>query len=204
MSLDKRSVIITTLVTFLGLGVFWWGTDGFRAFTAETARRLEVLSSPRPLPAVILEDQDGHTFTLQEYHGRLLAVDFIYTTCAGLCRSMSAISKQIHDSISPDALGRDFSLVSISFDPERDNPANLKQYSNDYGADGKNWRFARVKNATELASLLDAFGIIVIPDGIGGYEHNAALHLVGRDGRLKLIYDITEAALFVKEIEEQL
>ena len=69
MNQVKRSVVTTTLVISLGSWFFWWATDGFTAFTAETARRVEILRSPRPLPMVTLEDQDGNKFSLQDYQG---------------------------------------------------------------------------------------------------------------------------------------
>lgn len=200
MSPVKRSVVISTLVILLGTGFFWWATDGFTALTAETARRVEILRSPRPLPDVTLEDQDGNTFSLQDFRGKLLAVDFIYTRCTTLCQSMGMIFKEIRDLIPEEALGRDFMLISISFDPEQDDPANLKKYGQAYGADGETWRIARVPDKAELKSLLDAFGIIVIPDEFGEYEHNAALHLVGRDGRLRLITDIDKAVPFAEQV----
>lgn len=200
MSLAKRGVLLSALAVSLGTWVFWWGTDGFTAFTAETARRVEIMRSPRPLPEVTLEDQDGNTFSLQDYQGKLLAVDFIFTRCTTLCRSMGMIFKQIRDQIPQESLGRDFSLISISFDPEHDDPANLKKYGETYGADGKIWRIARVSDKAQLNSLLDAFGIVVIPDEFGGFEHNAALHLVGRDGRLRLISDIDKAVPFAEQV----
>src|SRR5687768_5446743 len=128
MSPVKRSVVMTSLVVLLGTGVFWWGTDGFTALTAETARRVEILRSPRPLPAVTLEDQDGNVFNLRDYRGKLLAVDFIFMRSTSLCRSMGMIFKQIRDLIPPESLGRDFLLISISFDPDHDDPATLKKY----------------------------------------------------------------------------
>ncbi|SET53572.1 protein SCO1/2 [Nitrosospira multiformis] len=200
MSLAKRSVLISALVTSLGTWVFWWGTDGFTAFTAETARRVEILRSPRALPDVTLEDQNGKIFRLKDYQGKLLAVDFIFTRCTTLCRSMGMIFKQIRDLIPEESLGRDFALLSISFDPEHDDPASLKKYGEAYGADGEIWRIARVRDKAELQSLLDAFGIIVIPDQFGGFEHNTALHLVGRDGRLRLISDIDKAVPFAEQV----
>ena len=196
----KRSVMTTTLVISLGSWFFWWGTDGFTAFTAETARRVEILHSPRTLPMVTLEDQDGNKFSLRDYKGKLLAVDFIYTSCTTLCQSMGMIFKQIRDLIPKESLGREFALVSISFDPDHDDTARLKKYGQAYGADGKIWRIARVPDKAELKSLLDAFGIVVIPDEFGGYEHNTALHLVGRDGRLRLITDIDKAAPFAEQV----
>ena len=200
MSLVTRSVVSTALVTLLGTWVFWWGTDGFTAFTAETARRVEILRSPRPLPDVSLEDQDGKIFSLRDYQGKLIAVDFIYTRCTTLCRSMGMIFKQIRDLIPQESLGRDFMLLSISFDPEHDDPASMKEYGETYDADGYIWRIARVTDRAQLQSLLDAFGIIVIPDEFGGFEHNTALHLVGRDGRLMLISDIDKAVPFAEAV----
>lgn len=196
----KRSIAAIVLVTLLGAGVLWRGTDGFSAFTAETARRIEILRSPRALPATVLEDQDGRAFTLQDYHGRLLAVEFIYTRCTTLCRSMGMAFKQIRERVPQQALGRDFALLSISFDPVRDDTASLKDYGQTYGADGVNWRIARVRNAVDLKPLLEAFGIVVIADGMGGFEHNAAIHLIGRDGRLKQISDIDDPLAFADRI----
>lgn len=200
----RRSVVASALVILLGSGVFWWGTDGFAAFTAETARRVDILRSPRRLPAVVLEDQDGRAFRLHDYQGRLLAVEFIYTRCTTLCRSLGMAFKQIRDRVPRQALGRDFALLSISFDPGRDDLASLKTYGQTYGADGVHWRIARVRSAADLKPLLEAFGIVVIPDGLGGFEHNAAIHLVGRDGRLAQISDLDEAVPFAARLAELL
>lgn len=204
MKLATRSVVIGALVTVLGIGVLWRGTDGFVAFTAETARRVALLRAPRPLPTVVLEDQDGRIFGLQDYRGRLLAVEFIYTRCSTVCRTLGMAFKQIRDHAPQQALGRDFALLSISFDTEADTPRSLKAYGDAHGADGKHWRVARVRNTAELKPLLDAFGIIVIPDGLGGFEHNAAIHLLGRDGKLALISDINEPIPFAEKMMQWL
>ena len=199
MSSSHRGFVITTLIVFLGIGVFWYGTDGFTAFTAETARRAEILRSPRPLPAVTLEDQDGRLFRLQDYEGQLLAVEFIYTRCETICRVQGMLFKQIRDRVPTSMLGHSFSLLSISFDPLHDDPPQLKTYGDRFGADGSNWRIARVKDPADLAVLLKAFGIVVIDDGMGGFEHNAAFHLLGRDGRLRLISDLEASIPFVEQ-----
>lgn len=194
-----RGVVVTTLIILLGIGVFWYGTDGFTALTAETARRSDILRSPRPLPPVTLEDQDGRLFKLQDYRGQLLAVEFIYTRCQTICRAQGMVFKQIRDQIPASILGRRFSLLSISFDPLHDDPPSLKAYGDRYDADGNRWRVARVNDQAELAELLKAFGIVVIDDGMGGFEHNAAIHLLGRDGRLRQISDLDTATQFVEQ-----
>ncbi|MCK9988806.1 MAG: protein SCO1 [Azoarcus sp.] len=202
MSAVARSVAVTALVTVLGSGAFWWGTDGFTAFTAETARRADILRAPRPLPAAVLEDQDGRVFSLDDYRGRLLAVEFIYTRCTTICNSLGMAFRQIRDRVPAEALGRDVALLSISFDPERDDPASLKAYGIAHGADGEHWRLARVRDAAQLRALLEAFGVVVIADRFGGFEHNAAIHLVGRDGRLVEISDLDVPLQFAAKLVE--
>ncbi len=200
MSSIALGVATTTLVTVLATGAWWWSTDGFSAFTAESARRVDILRAPRPLPDAVLEDQDGRPFHLQDYRGRLLAVEFIYTRCATVCRSLGDAFRQIRDRVPPDSLGHDIVLLSISFDPERDDPASLKGYGLSHGADGTNWRIAWVPDAAQLKTLLDAFGIVAIADGMGGFEHNAAIHLVGRDSRLIEISDLDAPIPFARKL----
>jgi protein SCO1 len=197
-----RSVVATVLMTVVGIGALWHSTDGFAAFTAEAARRAEILRAPRSLPAAVLEDQDGRTFSLQDYRGKLLAVEFIYTRCATICRTLGLAFRQISDRVPQAMLGSDLALLSISFDAARDDRPSLKAYGDAHGADSRHWRIARVRNAADLQQLLDAFGVVVIPDGLGGFEHNAAIHLLGRDGRLALISDIDEPVRFAERIAQ--
>ncbi len=193
---------MTVLVSVLGIGGLWWSTDGFASFTAEAARRAETLRAPRPLPAVVLEDQDGSLFSLQDYRGKLVAVEFIYTRCTTICRTLGAAFRQVREHVPQPMLGHQFALLSISFDPAYDDVAHLKSYGQAFGADGRNWRIARIRNAADLKPLLDAFGIVVIPDRLGGFEHNAALHLLDRDGRLAWIADVDAPVAFAERIAQ--
>lgn len=201
MSAGLHGVLASALAGIAGAAILWQATDGLSAFTAESARRAEVLRSPRALPAARLQDQDGAFFSLDDYHGRLLAVEFIYTRCETVCLSLGAAFRQIHDRVPPQALGRDFALLSLSFDPEHDQPAQLRDYARRFGADGRHWRVARVPDRAALDALLERFGVVVIPDRHGGFEHNAALHLVDREGRLARIADAEDVQGFVASVE---
>jgi protein SCO1/2 len=165
-------------------------TDGFRAFTSEQARRNAVARNPRVLPGATLEDQDGRAFTLASYRGQPVAVDFVYTQCKSLCSLLSAGFQRLDGAERVRGADERLQLVSISFDP-RDTPSRLREYAAHYGADGRGWRFARVRDSRELGSLLEAFGIVVIPDGRGDFQHNAAVHLVNANGRLSRVLDAT-------------
>lgn len=196
----KRSVAAALLFVVLGCGLLWFGTDGLAAFTAEAARRNAIVSQPRPVPEAALEDQDGRVFRLQDYRDKLVAVEFIYTRCATVCSTLGAGFRQIRDSLPAAALERDFVLVSISFDPQNDTPAQLNAYGRRFGADGNGWRIARVRSEADLKIVMDTFGIIVIPDGLGGFEHNAAIHLLDRSGRLALITDYDQPLAFAMHV----
>lgn len=197
-----RTFVATIAVSLVATATFWWGTDGLGAFTAEAARREQVLRDPRPIPAVQMEDQDGHRLALEDYRGRRVAVEFIYTRCASVCRTLGTAFRQIRDAIEREEPGNDLALLSVSFDPDYDDRAALKTWSEAHGADGRRWRVVRIADAARLASLLDAFGVVVIADELGGYEHNAAIHLLERDGRLARIADIEAPGRFLAELGE--
>lgn len=191
-----RTAIASLVICATGGALAWRGTDGFRAFTTEQARRLAVARSPRPLPVVALDDQDGQPFTLASYRGAPLAVDFVYTQCVSVCTRLSASFERLDRAERARAAdegggggGNRLQLVTITFDP-RDTPEHLRAYASRYHADGRDWRFARVHDARELSSLLGAFGITVIPDGRGDFQHNAAVHVVDAEGRLARVLDI--------------
>lgn len=186
-----RTALASVVICAAGGALAWRGTDGFRAFTTEQARRLVVAAHPRSLPVVALDDQDGRPFTLASYRGEPVAVDFIYTQCVTLCTRLSASFQRLDRSERTRAMSgkRRLRLLTISFDP-RDMPEQLRAYASRYQADGSDWRFARVHDARELPALLSAFGITVIPDGRGDFQHNAALHLLDAEGRLSRVLDI--------------
>lgn len=174
----------------------WTETDGLRALTAESARRLEVARAPVIVPPTHLELATGETMTFADLAGDFVFVDFIYTRCPTLCVALGTSFARLQDAVRRS--GRDdVRMLSISFDPDYDTPEALRAYGEAYGADMRLWSLARVTDRAELERLLRAFGIVVIPDEFGGFTHNAAIHLVDRDSRLARIYDQddVEAAL---------
>jgi protein SCO1/2 len=165
-------------------------TNGFQAFTTETARRVAVRSRPTELPAVALESQSGARFTLADLRGTWLLVDFIYTRCPTFCTALGGdfgrLERQLAD---PIARGR-VQLLSISFDPTWDKTAQLAAYLGRFQSRDGGWQAARPLTADGLRQITAAFGITVIPDQVGGYTHNAAIHLVDPEGRLVDIFDL--------------
>jgi protein SCO1 len=185
-----RTSLASAALLLVGGGALAATTDGFQAFTTEAARRVAVRRRPVELSAVLLESQSGARFTLADLRGSWLLVDFIYTRCPTFCAVLGGDFAQLERQLAgPIAQGR-LQLLSISFDPTRDPPARLAAYLGRFRSRDEGWQAARPLTASGLQSLTAEFGVTVIPDRLGGYTHNAAIHLVDPEGRLVDILDL--------------
>ncbi|MEZ4585411.1 MAG: SCO family protein [Gemmatimonadales bacterium] len=193
----RRSLLASLLALTAGITALGVATDGFQAFTTETARRIDVRERPRALPDARLETADGHLVNLSHWQGRWVLVEFIYTRCPASCSKQGIEFAHLHDRlVGPIARGG-VALLSISFDPTYDTPERLAGYQLRSGDRGGSWIAARPVGAASLAALKDAFGVIAIPDGQGGFVHNAAIAVVNPEGRLVAIvdWDMPQAAV---------
>lgn len=198
-----RAALTMMALLLAGIGTLWAATDGWQVLTAEGARRLSIEEKPKPLPVVLLRDQRGEAFRLQDYRGSHLLVEFIYTRCVTLCTSLGETFEQVSRKLPERALGNRVYMVSISFDP-RDTTSDLKAYGERFDALPDHWRIARVESKEELLQLLDRFGITVIPDQWGNFEHNAAVHFVNRQGYLDRIVDHTPVSKILETLWKRL
>ena len=184
-----RTLLVSLLLATAGIAVLAGATDGFRAFTAETARRLDIREHPRTVPSIALQTAAGASTSFAELRGRWLLVDFIYTRCTTYCTVQGGeFVKLQHDLAAPIEAGK-LQLLSVSFDPAHDAPAQLADYQRRFGNRGAGWLAARPTNAADLATLLRVFGVVAVPDGLDGFVHNAAIAVVDPDGRLVAILD---------------
>ena len=102
------------------------------------------------LPAIkrvagfVLRDSTGRALSTREITtGKVAVVSFIYTACPERlgCPLASLALQDLQGRLRDEGLSRDVALLSISFDPGRDNPARLAKYARVYGADPALWRF---------------------------------------------------------------
>ncbi|MCU1808134.1 SCO family protein [Cytobacillus firmus] len=203
MFLKNRTALSSLLVLMFGIVLFYIGTDGFQAFTAETARVNQLMDEKPQFPDVTLEDNNGRTYSFSEFEGKYVFITFLYTSCGTVCPELEVNMSEVYKRIPEEYIGHDIQFLSISFDPERDDPKTLDTYRKAFGSDGETWRMVRIPEQQELDSLLDRFGVIVIPDEYGNFAHNSAFYLVNPKGQLIEVMDYTlieEAADRVTEI----
>lgn len=195
-----RTASLCALLLWTAYASADWLTHGFQAWTAEGARRLEVALAPVPAPPVPVEGPGVTARSLDALlaNGQdVTLIEFIYTNCQTVCLSLGGTFQQMQATLQAagDSGASRVRLLSVSFDPGRDTPEVLRAYAERMRADPRHWRFVRVPGADATQRLLSAFQVVVVPDGRGDYEHNAALLVVDRDGRLVRIFDIAEQQL---------
>lgn len=176
----------TTCAALLGCAALWHATDGFRAVTAEGARRIEVAEAPVPVPPFPLQVMDGRWIDFPGSGQAPVLLEFIYTACPTVCQVSGGDFAELGQRLA--AAGRAVPMYSISFDPVKDDLAALQSYAEDHGATGGIWTVARPTPA-DLARILGLFGVTVIPDGWGGYTHNVAVLLIDRNGAFAGAFD---------------
>jgi len=184
-----RTLLASLLIVAAGVATLAAATDGFRAFTSETALRISVREHPRALPPVALQTVGGKSIDFASLRGRWVLVDFIYTRCMTSCSVQGMEFAGLQTRLAGPISDRKVKLLSISFDPSHDGPRQLAAYQRRSGGSGAGWIAARPTSRGGLEALKRTFGVTVIPDGLGGYVHNAAINVVDPHGRLVAITD---------------
>jgi protein SCO1/2 len=148
------------------------------------------------LPNLTLLDQNGKSINLSSLKGQYVLVNFIYTGCSGTCPMLTSKMSMVEKKLGPE-LGRKVRLMSVTLDPEHDNPAQLLKYANEHGVNGADWLFLTGTPA-EVDQYLSVFTIRRTREADGSIDHVTTSFLLGPDGRQIRQYDgitVTPATL---------
>ena len=121
-------------------------------------------------PNITLVTQDGEKVKFFDdlIENKVVAVNFIFTSCEDSCPLETAQLKKVYD-ILRERVGKDIFFYSISIDPEIDTPAVLKAYKKKFGI-GPDWTFL-TGNEAEIIQLRMKFGLYY-PDLAADDDHN--------------------------------
>ncbi len=138
-------------------------------------------------PRFTLITQGGKQLALKDLSGKVVLVNFIYTSCPDVCPLATAKFRRIQQLLEARGLQTQVYLLSISTDPTVDTPAALRTYGRRYGADFSFWAFL-TGTPGELARIWDRFGVVTVAQGRGDIDHTNMTFLLDRTGRIRLIY----------------
>jgi protein SCO1/2 len=155
-----------------------------------TAPALIQPDKPRQLVDFSLTNSTGGVITRRDMTGKILVVDFLFTSCSLTCPAVNSQMAQIQHLTTNDL---DVELVSLTVDPRDDTPTVLKKYGAGFGADTNRWFFL-TGNRSMLYNLIgnsflsrdadDPFGYMP-----GNFAHTERIAIVDSRGKLRGYFD---------------
>jgi len=149
---------------------------------------------PLKLPEFSLTNQSGETIGLKELKGKPWVGTFVFSSCSGPCSSITGRMKQLQQDLDD----VDFNLVSITVDPENDDPEKLTKYADAFTADLKNWHFLTGDRKVIYSLIRGGFKMPVGEVQPGNVIHSNKFVVVDKDGNYVAEY----AGLNDKEFHE--
>ena len=167
---------------FVLFAVLSWPKDALSHDVEDNQR----LSKIGPAPEFTLTKQDGKRLALKDLRGRVLAITFIFASCADTCPLLTAKMAGIQSRLGSD-FGSKVYFVSITVDPERDTPAMLKRYAEAFDANYAGWAFLTGTKA-EIREVAKRYGIYYKKTPRGDVDHTFLTSLVDQNGTLRVQY----------------
>jgi protein SCO1/2 len=129
-----------------------------------TGRRVTPLTVGQTVPDFTLTDQTGARVSFSQFRGKVVALNFIYTSCVlpqfcyRLANHFSVVQRRFTA-----RMGRDLVLLTVTFDPARDTPERLAEYGQQWNADRSAWRFL-TGSVEDVGRVCRLFGLDAFPD----------------------------------------
>jgi protein SCO1 len=139
-----------------------------------------------PAPAFSLTTQEGTRLALKDLRGKVVAVTFIYASCADTCPLLTAKLAGLQARLGT-AFGAKVFFVAITVDPERDTPEVLKRYAQAHGVNLAGWAFLTGTPA-EIQQVARHYGIYARKTPRGEVDHTFLTSLIDHRGTLRVQY----------------
>jgi protein SCO1/2 len=168
-----------------------------------------VLAIGERVPDFRLIDQKRQPVALSTLRGKVVAINFVYTSCAlpNFCLRIANNFGVLQKRFKP-RLGRDLVLLTVTFDPGHDTPAVLAEYAGRWDANPATWHFL-TGAVTDVRRVCHLFGVDFFPDE-GLMNHSLHTAIIDRQGTLVAniegnhftadqLADLTDAVLNAKD-----
>jgi protein SCO1 len=137
-------------------------------------------------PEFVLRAQDGTEVALRQFRGKAVALTFIFASCSATCPILTAKMALVQDRLGSD-FGTKIAFLSITVDPEHDDPAVLKRYAATFGADPAGWKFL-TGPPDSIRAIERRYGVFAAQAPGGEPDHTNLISLIDRSGLLRMQY----------------
>jgi len=150
-------------------------------------KRTRPISIVRPFS---FTDQDGRRVTEQDVSGKVYVAEFFFTTCRGICPRMQNNMKTVYEELRSEP---EFLILSHTSDPDVDDPAVLKRYSDSLGVNTRRWMFLTGRKDSLYSAARLSYAIDDPENNVKSMDddfiHTQHWALVDRDGNVRKIVD---------------
>ena len=170
--LRKRAPAGTAILLFIGAALILWGGPAAAAGDAGSIWGADYF------PNVPLVTHEGKTVRFFDdlIKGKVVAINFIYTTCPDVCPLETANLREVQE-ILGDQVGRDVFMYSITIDPETDTPEVLRKYMERFDV-GPGWTFLTGKES-DITLLRRKLGLYSSEKGGEKLEAHSVSSIIG-------------------------
>ena len=137
-------------------------------------------------PDFVLRAQDGAEVALRQFRGKVVAVTFIFASCSATCPILTAKMAVVQDRLGSD-FGAKIVFLSITVDPEHDDPEVLKRYATTFGADPAGWKFL-TGSPNSIRAVERRYGVFAAQAPGRKPDHTNLISLIDRSGLLRMQY----------------
>jgi protein SCO1/2 len=137
-----------------------------------------------PAPQFELVNQDNATITNASYKGKVFVLEFFFTTCPSICPKMNKSMIEIQNKYFGNP---NFGIVSITIDPLKDTPEQLKSHAKILGVKSKDWNFLTGDKTAIMDLANKGFNLYAGQNEkvSGGFEHSGLFALIDKNGDIR-------------------
>lgn len=151
------------------------------------------------VPDFTFINQDSIPVSFADFEGKIMVVDFFFTTCPTICpimtKQMTRLQWMLEDSAYDNV-----HFLSHTVNPKNDTPAVLKEYGTAQGANFDKWTFVTGNQEEIFDQGFNGYLLSTQEDAgaPGGFLHSSMFVLVDKDRHIRGMYDGTST----KEVDD--
>ena len=167
----------------LALGA-WLSACVAAAAASAPAFKAGVFDPPRLAPDFTVQGTNGQALQLSHYRGRVVVLAFGYSSCLSVCPiTLNTFAQALHG-MGAAAVG--VQVVYVTVDPERDTPAHLKMFLDNFdpafiGGTGNEKQLQQVRKDYGVTATMIPVGKSYV------YDHSSFVYLIDRAGRIRAL-----------------
>ncbi len=135
-------------------------------------------------------NQDGKTITDKNMEGKVVAVEYFFTTCTGICPRLNNNMRKLYNEFKDED---GFLILSHTCDPATDSVDRLKRYSDSMQVNTQRWQFLTGRKDSLYYMARESYKIddpANNPQNIeDDFLHTQFIALVNKEGEVTKIYD---------------